>query len=164
MASHRMQTFLATFDREQQTTMKVLRAYPEDKLDLKPSEKLKTAKQLAWIFAAECGLGAKVWNDEVGKVGAPPAPPESWNDLLAGVEKAYSDYRQLIAGASDEELDQKIHFFVAPKTMGEISRHDFIWFLLHDHIHHRGQFSVYLRMAGGKLPSIYGPTADEPWF
>ena len=27
----------------------------------------------------------------------------------------------------------------------------------------RGQFSVYLRMAGGKVPSIYGPSADEPW-
>ena len=31
-----------------------------------------------------------------------------------------------------------------------------------DHIHHRGQISVYMRLAGAKLPSIYGPTADEP--
>ena len=32
-----------------------------------------------------------------------------------------------------------------------------------DQIHHRGQFSIYLRMAGGKVPSIYGPSADaEP--
>jgi uncharacterized damage-inducible protein DinB len=37
------------------------------------------------------------------------------------------------------------------------------WMILSDQIHHRGQFSVYLRMAGGKVPSIYGPTADEPW-
>jgi uncharacterized damage-inducible protein DinB len=29
--------------------------------------------------------------------------------------------------------------------------------------HHRGQLSVYLRLADGKVPSIYGPTADEPW-
>jgi uncharacterized damage-inducible protein DinB len=29
--------------------------------------------------------------------------------------------------------------------------------------HHRGQFSVYLRMVGAKVPSIYGPTADETW-
>ncbi len=39
----------------------------------------------------------------------------------------------------------------------------FLWMLLCDQIHHRGQFSIYLRMAGGKVPSIYGPTADEPW-
>jgi uncharacterized damage-inducible protein DinB len=35
--------------------------------------------------------------------------------------------------------------------------------MLMDSVHHRGQFSVYLRMADGKVPSIYGPTADEPW-
>jgi uncharacterized damage-inducible protein DinB len=34
------------------------------------------------------------------------------------------------------------------------------WFK--DYIHHRGQFSIYIRLAGAKLPQIYGPTADEP--
>ena len=29
-------------------------------------------------------------------------------------------------------------------------------------IHHRGQLSAYLRPMGGKVPGIYGPTADEP--
>lgn len=29
-------------------------------------------------------------------------------------------------------------------------------------IHHRGQLSVYLRLLNVPLPSIYGPTADEP--
>ena len=31
-----------------------------------------------------------------------------------------------------------------------------------DHIHHRGQFTIYSRMAGAKVPQIYGPSADEP--
>jgi uncharacterized damage-inducible protein DinB len=29
-------------------------------------------------------------------------------------------------------------------------------------VHHRGQLSVYLRLQNVPLPSIYGPTADEP--
>jgi uncharacterized damage-inducible protein DinB len=29
-------------------------------------------------------------------------------------------------------------------------------------IHHRGQLAVYLRLLDVPLPSIYGPTADEP--
>jgi uncharacterized damage-inducible protein DinB len=29
-------------------------------------------------------------------------------------------------------------------------------------IHHRGQLSSYLRAMGGKVPSIYGPSADTP--
>ena len=42
--------FLDTYDREHATTMRVLRAYPEDKLDLRPHQKLKTARELAWLF------------------------------------------------------------------------------------------------------------------
>jgi uncharacterized damage-inducible protein DinB len=30
-------------------------------------------------------------------------------------------------------------------------------------IHHRGQLSTYLRPMGGKVPSIYGGSADEPF-
>ncbi|MDE3137033.1 MAG: hypothetical protein KGL59_10700, partial [Acidobacteriota bacterium] len=29
-------------------------------------------------------------------------------------------------------------------------------------VHHRGQLSSYLRAMGGKVPGIYGPTADTP--
>lgn len=53
-------------------------------------------------------------------------------------------------------------FFVAPKTMGDIPLMEFLWYSLFDHIHHRGQLSVYLRMVG-KVPSIYGPSGDESW-
>jgi hypothetical protein len=29
-------------------------------------------------------------------------------------------------------------------------------------VHHRGQLTVYLRLVDVPVPSIYGPTADEP--
>ena len=37
-----------------------------------------------------------------------------------------------------------------------------MWMNLLDAIHHRGQLSVYLRPMGGKVPSIYGPSGDDP--
>jgi uncharacterized damage-inducible protein DinB len=160
------QAFLDVYDREHATTMRVLRAFPEDQMDLKPHERSNSARDLAWTFALECALGTAVWHDEVAKKGlggGMPKAPEKWSDLLAAIEDAYKNFRALVAGASDDELHENVHFFVAPKTMGDISRINWIWFLLHDQIHHRGQFSVYLRMAGGKVPSIYGPSADEPW-
>ncbi|HVR43354.1 MAG TPA: DinB family protein [Thermoanaerobaculia bacterium] len=166
MSGHRKEAFLRTSDREHKTTMRVLRAYPPDKLDMRPSERSNTARGLAWTFVLERGLGRKVWHDGFAD-GVPPSkpadPPESWDELLDALEKSHAEFRALVAGASDDDLDVKVHFFTAPKTMGEISRHEFIWFLLHDEIHHRGQFSVYLRLAGAKVPSIYGPSADEPW-
>lgn len=162
------QQFLEVYDQEHATTMRILRAYPQDKLELRPHAKSKTARELAWVFVIECVLGTKVWNDEFAKGlppggMAPPPPPDNWNDLLVATEKANRDFRALIESASDATLHGIVHVFTAPKTMGETSRINWLWFLLHDQIHHRGQFSVYLRMAGGKVPSIYGPTADEPW-
>jgi uncharacterized damage-inducible protein DinB len=33
--------------------------------------------------------------------------------------------------------------------------------LLNHWYHHRGQFGVYLRLLGAKVPSSYGPSGDE---
>lgn len=167
MSERSKQTFLDTLDREHAITLKVLRAYPPDQLDLRPVESARTARQLAWTFVMERGLAVKVWRDELKDgipAGAkPPEPPQDWGALLAALERAQAEYRALIAAASEEELEGTVTFFTAPRTMGAWTRWEWIWFLLHDEIHHRGQLSVYLKMAGGKVPSIYGPSADEPW-
>jgi uncharacterized damage-inducible protein DinB len=63
----------------------------------------------------------------------------------------------------DAQLNTTVKFVTGPKQMSDLRRMDVLWFLLNDTIHHRGQFSVYLRMAGGKVPAIYGPSADEKW-
>jgi len=159
------QQFLDAYDREHATTMRVLRAYPEGKLDLTPHEKSKSARDLAWVFVMERGLGEMVFRNNFpeGMTGEMPEPPEDWGALLGALEKASTDFRALVSGTPDGELNEKVRFYVAPKTLGELTRMELLWFLLHDEIHHRGQFSVYLRMADGKVPSIYGPTADEPW-
>ena len=166
MAKSAKQQFLESYDREHTTTMKVLRAFPKDKADLRPHPKLKTARELAFIFALERGLATRVYKDELAKgaSGKPPEAPATWDEVMGAIEKMHGDFRKLIEAASDADLEKKVHFFVAPKTMGEVSRLDFLNFILGDQIHHRGQFSVYLRMADAKVPSIYGPTADEPWF
>ena len=64
---------------------------------------------------------------------------------------------------SDADFNKTIKFMVGPGKMADLRTADVLWTGVMDAVHHRGQFSVYLRMAGGKVPSIYGPSADEPW-
>ncbi len=161
------QQFLDAYEREHQITMRLLRAYPADKVELRPHPKCKTARELAWMFAAERALGTAVLNNwyatnKPGQ-GQLPQAPADWQDLLAAIEKAHTDYRAVVESFSDAQLMENVKFFSAPKTMGDYQRIGFMWFLLSDQIHHRGQFSIYSRMADGKVPSIYGPSADEPW-
>jgi uncharacterized damage-inducible protein DinB len=158
--------FLAAYDQEHARTLRVLRAYPPDQLELRPHPRSKTARELAWVFVLERGLGTMVLHNAFASggpaSGTPPAP-DSWDDLLATLEAKHVEFRDLVRGMSDEQLSESVKFFTAPATLGDVPRLDLCWFLLHDQIHHRGQFSIYLRMAGGKVPSIYGPSADEPW-
>ena len=62
---------LSAYAREHATTMRVLRAYPNDKLDLRPHAMCKTARELAWVFAVERGLGSFAFNNGLAS-GAPP--------------------------------------------------------------------------------------------
>jgi uncharacterized damage-inducible protein DinB len=160
------QQFLDAYHQEHDKTMRVLKAFPADKAELRPHERCKTARELAWIFALERRLGTTVLNDELAAgrpPGKPPAPPESWDAVLAAVERTHKEFGDLVRSMPDARLGETVKFFVGPKTMGDVRRTDFLWFLLHDQIHHRGQFSIYLRMADAKVPSIYGPSGDEPW-
>lgn len=161
-----IKTFLDAYEREHATTMKVLRAYPPEKADMRPHPKCKTARELAWVFVIERGLGTHLMNDAFAK-GAPegeaPEVPGLWDEVLEALESAHKQFARLVSSYQDQQLADEISFFTGPKQMGKYTRNDVLWFLLHDQIHHRGQFSIYLRMADGKVPSIYGPTADEPW-
>ncbi|MGQ0642504.1 MAG: DinB family protein [Gemmatimonadaceae bacterium] len=160
------QQFLDAYEKEHATTLRVLRAFPADKADLQPHPKCKTARELAWIFTLERGLGAMVFQNAFAagpSAGDTPPAPDSWDAVVAAYEKAHSEFADLVRATPDEQLNEHVKFFTGPQTLGDVTRLSFAWFLLCDEIHHRGQLSVYLRMADGKVPSIYGPSADEPW-
>lgn len=160
------QQFLDVFDREHATTVRVLKAYPNDKLDLKPHAKCKTARELAWLFVREQAMIEKALTtgfDWSVPPSAAPGPPPTMAAIIDALEQSHSKVVQIVRDLPDEQLAETVKFFVAPKTLGDVPKLQFIWMTVHDQIHHRGQFSIYLRMADGKVPSIYGPTADEPW-
>ena len=165
---HLADQYLSVYQREHETTMRVLRAFPADRADLRPHAKCKTARELAWVFVVERVLGTHVMHDQLAELmasggGSPPPAPESWSEILDAIEARHQEFRELIASFSDEEMRAPVHFFAGPKQIEPMPRNEVAWFLLHDQIHHRGQFSIYLRLADGKVPSIYGPSADEPW-
>ena len=154
---------LNTWEREYQTTTKVFKAYPEGKLDFKPHELSRTAKDLAWTIISEEQIfvdGAITGKFDFGH-GDPP--PSTMKDILGAYEKKHAENVRKVKGLSDDALNKTVKYMVARNTIADLRSIDTIWASILDNIHHRGQFSIYLRMAGGKVPSIYGPSHDEPW-
>lgn len=146
---------------EHATTRKVLHAYPPDQADLKPHERSGSAKTLAWTFVLEEMIMLKVLSNEplsreVAK------PPDSWQGVLDAFDEQHEKMKAKLQNVDAASLNP-VKFFVGPKQMADYAPLTFLFRFLFDQIHHRGQLSVYLRMAGGKVPSIYGPSGDEPW-
>lgn len=154
--------FLEVWEREFPTTLKVLKAFPPAKLDFKPHERSRSAKELAWTFVVEEKLCDDALKGEIEFQHMPP-PPATCQDIISAFEKSHKEMVAKVKKTPEADLNKTVKFFVGPKQMGDVRRMDVLWMMVMDSVHHRGQFSVYLRLAGGKVPSIYGPSADEPW-
>jgi uncharacterized damage-inducible protein DinB len=157
------QMYAQGFEREYQTTLKLLRAFPADKSELKPADKLKNARELAWMLAMTQAVPGAVLEGRLDPKGLPPAPA-TWAEVLAGVEAAHREAAKKIDTLTEDQFNAMMKLPVGPGQVADVRVGDALWMFLMDSVHHRGQFSVYMRIAGARVPSIYGPSADEPWF
>ena len=74
------------------------------------------------------------------------------------VERVHREAAARIRKMAPEDLKRKIRFFTGEDLRGG----EILWGAIFHNIHHRGQLTTYLRPMGGKVPSIYGPSADDP--
>lgn len=155
--------YLATRADEHARTMRVIRAYPRTQGELQPHPISRSARELVFTFAVDCDLCRSAILNQLELPPQRPSAPAQWADIIAAYEQSYARLVDVVRNMSDDELQETIPFFVGPRTMGQVSRLALLWNMLFTEIHHRGQLSVYLRMSGSKVPSIYGPSYDEPW-
>lgn len=157
-----LEAFLRTWEAEFQTTLRVFAAYPADRLGYRPHEKSKTAHELMWTIAYEEEefIGGCLRGNITFRAKKPPKTKEA---LIREYERIHRNRVKKVTKAGEELFSRTMKFFVAKGKMGDVNMSEMLWGLLHDQIHHRGQLSVYLRLVGAKVPSIYGPSADEPW-
>jgi uncharacterized damage-inducible protein DinB len=155
---------LAAFERESQTTLRVLKAYPANKIDWKPSERSVPVMQVAWILVLTQFLTEPILSAPKLEPKGLPTPPADWNTLVSTFEQAHKDASKRLAAMSDDVFKSTLVMPVGPGgAYGPVRRADALWMFISDAVHHRGQLSVYLRAVGGKVPSIYGGSGDEPW-
>jgi uncharacterized damage-inducible protein DinB len=97
--------------------------------------------------------------------GAEPFKVERKNsrrEILDDFDKNVAAARAAIAEASDEELLKPWTLLKGGVTLMTLPKIAVLRSFVMNHIiHHRGQFTVYLRLNDIPVPSIYGPSADE---
>ncbi len=161
-------SLLPEFDQEMANTRKALERIPDDKFDWKPHEK---SGAMGWLATHLANLPSwavlTIKQDSLDL--APPGggsfriePKNSRREILEDFDKNVAAARAAIAGASDEELLKPWSLLKGGVTLMTLPKIAVLRSFVMNHIiHHRGQFTVYLRLNDVPVPSIYGPSADE---
>lgn len=153
------QFLLAEMANEASTTKGVFGAVPSGRLDYKPDAKSKTALGLLrHITLEDEWLLTSVAN---GKFTPPPDDSDACGimtpqDAIARYNERIPPAMERVKALSGEDLVRQIDmmgFMQWPAVQ-------FLSLAVKHSVHHRGQLSSYLRAMGGKVPGIYGPSAD----
>ena len=155
---------LQELEAEAQTTRRVLEHVPGDKLDWRPHEKARTLGELAMHVAVVPGAVAEfVTGPSPVQVPSFEDPRlQSVADLVPALEQRIAKANQVLSGMDDATISSTFRLMHGDRELFSLPRVAMLRSIMLNHwYHHRGQLTVYLRALGARVPSVYGPSADE---
>lgn len=87
--------------------------------------------------------------------------PATTAEIVKAWDEATAELRKRIEKLDEAKLGSPANFAMGDGTTWTDTIGNMLWGFLFDMVHHRGQLSAYLRPMGGKVPAIYGPSADD---
>ncbi|HEV7786745.1 MAG TPA: DinB family protein [Thermoanaerobaculia bacterium] len=161
----RIDSLLAELAHETETTRKHLERLPDHQFDWRPHAKSSTAGQLASHMVDCIRWTAPIFGaDELDMdTGAyKPCGAKTVAALLESFDAEVALAKQAMASSTDTSATQPWRLKMRGRVWFEKPREVVFRDMTLSHlVHHRGQFSVYLRLLDVPVPGSYGPTADE---
>jgi len=161
---------LAEFNREVHRSRRALEQVPEGKYDWKPHEKSMIFGYLADMVATiPSWIALQVTKNDLDVAPADGStmkqePKKTSAALVQALDKTAADARAALEKTTDEHLNTPWQLKARGNVVQEGPRYAMIQDTINHWAHHRGQMTVYLRLMGAKVPSIYGPSADDKNF
>jgi uncharacterized damage-inducible protein DinB len=158
-----VERLLQELEQEAQTTRRVLEQVPSDRLAWKPHDRSWSLGQLALHVATVPGAIAEMSRRsplQIPKFDQPSAASAA--ELIPALDQSIGKARTILRGMSDADLGETWRAVDGDREVMAIPVGAVLRSIMLNHwYHHRGQLSVYLRQVGARVPSIYGPSADE---
>jgi uncharacterized damage-inducible protein DinB len=165
LAAPQATTLLPELTREAALTRRVLERAPEAHFGWQPHPKSMTLGRLtAHISSLLNGISTALQTDEIDLLTrhASFVPSTSTAALLQEFDANTGAALTALAETNDDTFQGSWTLRRGDYIISRQSRADMVRHLISHISHHRGQLSVYLRLLEVPVPSIYGPTADEP--
>ena len=152
------QLALMNLENEAKTTQRVIAAIPADNPNYKPDPISMSSLELAKHLAnSELQILRGAIDGEFDFSQGVPESVKTPADVAAWygeeVNKVMAELKSLSADQAARIVDFR-GFMQMPAVL-------FVNMAVNHSIHHRGQLSAHLRAAGGKVPSIYGPSYED---
>ena len=158
------ETLLPEFDMEMATTRKAIERVPTDKGAWKPHPKSFSLGHLTQLVATMPGwLTNMATQSELDLAAGAGYSLESTDSLVAKFDKLVAEARTALASLKDADVAAPWSLKHGDRVLLTTPRGVTIRSTINHLVHHRGQLTVYLRLIDVPVPSMYGPTADEPW-
>ncbi len=149
---------IPTITNEHPVTKRVIAAIPDDKVDYRPDEIVKSAIDLAWhIVTAEVRFLTAVSD---GTFDLTPMPRPETVRTANGVNRWYEEHFAAAVEKLKRTTGDQLVKIVDFRGIFQMPAVVYAQIGLNHSIHHRGQLSMYLRPMGAKVPSIYGESYD----
>jgi uncharacterized damage-inducible protein DinB len=162
--------FRSQLEAEVGRTRRALERMPEGRDDWKPHEKSMPLGRLAMLVARMPAWLAMIINRDELDLNPPGGsnfsqrPLRTRAELVQALDEGLGEARQALASTTDDHLMKQWRLLVAGHVVSEEPRHVVVRDTFTHLSHHRGQFTVYLRLNDVPVPAIYGPSADEARF
>jgi len=162
--------FLAQLEEEAGRTRRALQNVPEGRDDWKPHEKSMPFGRLAMLVARMPSWVSLILERDDLDLNPPGGsnisqePLRTSAALVAALDEGVAGAREALKATSDDHLMKPWRLLVSGKVVAENPRYIVLRDTFTHLSHHRGQFTVYLRLNGAPVPAIYGPSADDTSF
>jgi uncharacterized damage-inducible protein DinB len=155
---------LKEFDQEMASTRKLLERVPSEKGTWKPHDKSFALGHLAQhVSRMPVWIATSLREPHIDLAKAGGYGFEQTESLLRMFDANVRDAREALGTVTGNALDAPWSLKRGEQVLFTLPRGEVVRQHLNHLIHHRGQLTVYLRLIGVPLPSVYGPTADERW-
>jgi uncharacterized damage-inducible protein DinB len=161
---------IGELDREVPRSRRVLVEVPAGKYDWKPHDKSMIFGYLANMVATMpswVAMGVNMNELDVAPASGSAMSQEKLETsdaLVKALDKSAAEARAALSGTTDDFLMTPWKLLARGQVVMETPRWEMIQDTINHWAHHRGQMTVYLRLLGAKVPSVYGPSADDKQF
>lgn len=154
---NKLSEFLQDWKYESESTLKVFEYLTVDTLDFKPNKNVRSPGKLAWHIVTSLG-------EMVHRTGLMFDATSEDAPLPSAVKGICDEYKRSSEGMlnavenewKDESLSEDVNLYGQNWKKGKV-----LSVLVNHQTHHRGQLTVIMRLAGLKVPGVYGPAREE---